>query len=399
MQATQRPENKSRTRKPSWPRILSRPLPSGNTQWRIDVQIDGVRVFESFTTQASAITRAWEIANDRKNTGKAGFQLPMNQRIEAADCYKLLTDYPDVKLREAVTYYCEHVLKFRNAPPVSELVKSMVAEAESAGRREDTIRDLRHRLERFARTFGKRQLAGISLAELKQWLDDPTTTARTRINYATKCSQLYGYAIRHGWADANLVERITRPTPEAGEPGIFSVEESAHLLEHADSVGLLPYVALGLFAGLRSAELQRLDWSAVKLSERAVIVGAGIAKKRSRRVVEISDTLASWLTVCSKSRGPVVNVPDFRKALNALAKAAAVDWPQNGLRHSFASYHLAAYNDTVRTAFLMGHSNPRIVHDHYKAIVQKSDAERFFALRPAADAASKIVAMPKAANA
>jgi hypothetical protein len=46
----------------------------------------------------------------------------------------------------------------------------------------------------------------------------------------------------------------------------------------------------------------------------------------------------------------------------------------------------------------MGHSNPRIVHDHYKALVQKSDAERFWALRPAADAAGKIVAMKAVAN-
>ena len=53
---------------------------------------------------------------------------------------------------------------------------------------------------------------------------------------------------------------------------------------------------------------------------------------------------------------------------------------------------------TVRTAFLMGHSNPRIVHDHYKALVTKADAERFFALRPAVDAAEKIVAMKAVAN-
>ena len=58
-QTESRTNQKSR-RKPSWPKILSRPLPSGNTQWRIDVVVDGNRVYESFKTEADAITRAWE---------------------------------------------------------------------------------------------------------------------------------------------------------------------------------------------------------------------------------------------------------------------------------------------------------------------------------------------------
>ena len=97
--------NQKSCRKPSWPKILSRPLPSGNTQWRIDVLVDGTRIYESFKSQADAITRAWELHNDRKQSGKAGFELPMTKRVEAADCYKLLAPYPDATLREAVEYY------------------------------------------------------------------------------------------------------------------------------------------------------------------------------------------------------------------------------------------------------------------------------------------------------
>ena len=51
--------NQKLRRKPSWPKILTRHLPSGNTQWRIDVVVDGARVYESFKTEADAISRAW----------------------------------------------------------------------------------------------------------------------------------------------------------------------------------------------------------------------------------------------------------------------------------------------------------------------------------------------------
>jgi integrase len=165
---------------------------------------------------------------------------------------------------------------------------------------------------------------------------------------------------------------------------------------------LLPYVAIGLFAGLRSAELLRLDWSAVKFTERSIIIGANVAKKRSRRVVEINDTLAGWLPGCAKTKGPVVELPDQRtlyKRLAELATAAGLQkWADNGLRHSCASYSLALTGDAVRVAYQLGNSAD-MIHRHYKALVTKADAERFWALRPAANAEGKIVAMKQAANA
>ncbi|MGO9610924.1 MAG: tyrosine-type recombinase/integrase, partial [Verrucomicrobiia bacterium] len=295
------------TTKKLWPPIHKVEYANGDARWQVRYQVNGKRVSEVFKTKAEAETASAQVRLRVENEGAAAFSLPADIRAEASKAVETLKPY-SATITEAVTYYVEHVLAYRNAPPVSELIKRMIAEAESAGRRGNTITDLRSRLERFARTFGNRQLAGISLAELKQWLDDPSLSARSRINYATKVSQLYNYAIVNEWAEVNQAERVKRPSTEDKPPGILTVEQSARLLEHADKFDLLPYVAIGLFAGLRSAELQRLDWSAVKLSERCIIVGAEVAKKRSRRVVEINETLAAWLTVCGKPRGPVVNL-------------------------------------------------------------------------------------------
>jgi hypothetical protein len=88
--------------------------------------------------------------------------LPAAVRVEAVNCGEMLNPY-NATITEAVTYYVEHVLAYRNAPSVSEVVKRVVAEAESAGRRETTVKDLRLRLEKFSRTFRYRQLAGVSV--------------------------------------------------------------------------------------------------------------------------------------------------------------------------------------------------------------------------------------------
>lgn len=206
---------------------------------------------------------------------------------------------------------------------------------------------------------------------------------RSRINYLTKLSQLYNFAVKNGWVDANLIERIDRPKAEDKEPGIFTVEQSANLLMHSSKHGLLHYITLGLFAGLRSAELLRLDANAVLMEERSIVVGASVAKKRSRRVVEMCDALHEWLTKYPLPQGQIVDGKEFRANLDNLKfDAGILAWPHNGLRHSFGSYHLAECGDAIKTAGQMGHRDSNIVHNHYKALVLKSEVEKFWNLKP-----------------
>jgi integrase len=315
--------------------------------------IDGKRIRERFKTLEAAQERAEQIRNSYREEGKAAFAIPANLRLEAHKCTELLAPH-GATLTEATQHYLKTVLAYRTAPTVAEIVKRMLADTRNAGRRERTISDQSYRLGRFAKTFGTRQLSSVSLEELKAWIDDPTLGARSRIHNATKISQLFNYANRQGWAAANLVERITRPSLEDKAVEVFTPTEASQLLAHADPLGLLPFVAIGLFAGLRTAEIQRLDWSAVRLSEKCILIGVEVAKRRSRRVVEINDTLAAWLALCAKPSGAVSGFREDQLAfrIRQLTKDAGLSkWRHNGLRHSFASYHLALHGDPTKTAF------------------------------------------------
>ena len=249
----------------------------------------------------------------------------------------------------------------------------------------------------FAKTFGQRRLSEVTLPELQSWINYPEWSPRSRIHYATKISQLFNYAVKHGWADVNLAGRVARPGAEDSEPGILAVKQSNALLQCAPEFGLLPYVALGLFGGLRATETRRLEWSAVKLGERAIIIGSEVAKKRMRRAVEINDTLAAWIAPYVRERGPVVEAVAFRDGFDAMrAKAGISPWPANALRHSFGSYHLASYGDAVRTAAQMG-NDANVVHRFYKALVTQAEAKHFWALRPEGEA-SNVVPIPSDAE-
>ena len=129
--------------------------------------------------------------------------------------------------------------------------------------------------------------------------------------------------------------------------GILTVDETERLLENAPAE-LVPYIAIGAFAGLRRAELERLDWKEVDLQSDLIEVTASKAKSARRRFVRIQPNLAKWLQPYVQAAGNVTP-PNYRELLDSAREAAGIhEWPQNALRHSFASYHLAKFKDTPR---------------------------------------------------
>lgn len=366
-----------------WPLIRKRAYPSGKVGYQVDLgEIEGVRQRMAFVTKEEADAYAAQARIKRENEGLSAFTMQQDLRVDAVKASKLLESH-GVSLVECAKHYVEHVAVYRNAPLLSEVVASLLKDATANGRRDRTIRDLRCRLTSFASDFPGCRLVDLTIEDVKEWAMDGEWKPRTRINYLTKISQVFNYGIRHGWAAENLADRIDRPSVEDSEPGIFTVEQAENLLTHANKFGLLPYIAIGLFAGLRSMEMLRLDWRAVNLSERAVVVSADVAKRRARRVVAMPDALLAWLELCDvKPQGPIVALPTFRKRLHELREAAGItNWPHNGLRHSFGSYHFADCGDASKTANLMGNSVD-MVHKHYKALVYKGAAQSYWAIRP-----------------
>ena len=63
-------------------------------------------------------------------------------------------------------------------------------------------------------------------------------------------------------------------------------------------------------------------------------------------------------------------------------------WKNNGLRHSFISYRLAAIQNTAQGALEAGNS-PQMIFRHYRELVRPVDAEKWFGLTLASIEAAK----------
>jgi integrase len=122
-------------------------------------------------------------------------------------------------------------------------------------------------------------------------------------------------------------------------------------------------------------------------------VTAKKAKSARRRFVRIQPSLWKWLQPYAQLSGNVTP-PNYRELLDDAREAAGIDeWPQNALRHSFASYHLANFNDAAALALELGHTNANLVFQHYRQIVRPKEAARYWQIKPLADAGAKIVRM------
>jgi integrase len=374
------------SKKRQWPPIYTVTHRSGQRSYQVDLgMVEGKRKRENFATKTAAETYAEQCRVARVNEGAAAFSLPMDIRLDAAKAMEILAPH-GVTIFETAKYYRKHVLAYKTAPTVKEIVERYIQDCERRNLRPRTIGDLRHRLNHFAADFGDSRLSDITLDELTEWVQDDEWEMRTRVNYLTKLSQLYGYALPRKWVDSNITEQISRPRVDDTKADIFSVEQAENLLTHAHKFGLLPYMALGLFAGLRSAEMGRLNGRDINFEDKNIRIGADVAKKRAQRNVDMQDALLAWLEPCKealKLGGPIVDANGFRKAKEQLLEVAQIEkWPSNGLRHSFASYHLVKFNSSDATAYQMGHRSTHIVHQHYKTLVPKAEAEKFWNLRP-----------------
>jgi Site-specific recombinase XerD len=93
--------------------------------------------------------------------------------------------------------------------------------------------------------------------------------------------------------------------------------------------------------------------------------------------------LREWLIPVRKHSGKVTP-NNFEKQLDAARVAAGItEWPDNGLRHSFASYNLAHFKDAAALALEMGHTDSGMIFNHYRELVRPKEAERYWNIGPA----------------
>jgi integrase len=345
-----------------------------------------------FKTRAEAEAERLRQLTTLERHGREAVGLPAHEMSEFIKAKKRLAAYGK-SITDAADFFIHHLEQIRRCnTTVAELAFEVLEAKRKDGRAPMYLADLRKRLARYCQDFGNRPIASITVEEIDNWLRDLPLSPKSRANYRANIGVMFSYATKRRIIDNNPVAHTAKPKLPDNPPEIFTVDELRALLDAATKKApeIIPMLTIGAFAGLRDAEIKRLDWSEIELARGYIEVKAAKAKSARRRIVPIQPNLAAWLRSYSEMKGRLVP-PNARNKLDAIRKEAGLArWPNNGLRHSFASYRLAAIHDAPRVASDLGHTSPQMLYNTYREVVRPEEAERYWKIEPVSETANVV---------
>ena len=344
---------------------------------------DGKKRRKFHKTYAEA--RAYLKAQTSHEIGSAEIHL---YRAEIIFCLQKITAAGST-LSEAVDFFLKHGAKKGN-PPFDSVVKEFLTDKRQVGRKAKYLIGLEDKWKRFSAHIGNGTLIGdISSEQIKDYvyvargkLGDTTKT-----DYLRGLSILFNYAIQKKYIGLNPTEDIARPQPQFHPPQVLSPDDFSTLLNRClvrKWYDRLTVFALVGFCGIRTEEACKLRWDNIDMENKKVLVPASVAKKARFRRNSIPPNAMKWLEVVHDKRvtGPIIG-ENAKRLLNVAVRFAHIGYTQNCLRHSFCSYSIESGVPIADVASSLGHTESLdVLHSHYRNIVEKKAATKWWAIVP-----------------
>lgn len=360
----------------------------------------GRRERRYFSTKAEARAFADEKQVELLNVGRKHGEITEAERQAVILARDMAEAYaakgvPDFSLEAALKHYAAHLDACRVSVPTLEAYDAFLTAKERERLSAPYLADIASRVQAFAKKHKKKLVAEITREDVAAYLNRLGLAPLTLSNHHRMISVFLTWCQKQGWTPGNVAEGWKAPRVKTEEPGLLTLPQVRALLDAA-APEIVPALAVSLFAGLRAAEVERLDWANVDFEHGAIMLAARNAKTNRRRVVPMPENLVAWLTPHRQPAGPVRPSPQIwrNRLRDARAAAGIKAWPHNACRHSCASYAYGLEEDPAKVAARLGHGVD-VLEKHYKGLVKPGEGKAFFAILPTE--ASNIIPMRRAA--
>ena len=345
----------------------------------------GSRSFKRvFSDRKKAVAEGERIVRNLASSDGERTTVSTDDLVYYRECAKKLRPY---SLHQAVDFFLKfHSVKTTKSS-IAEIADAHVAEINS--RKNDLSErypeSVKYETDVWKRWAGETAIQSMTAERIKELLGGSGFSKTTKRNLIRRFQAMENFAVKKGMLTRehrSLVEDISLPK-EHRAPEIFTPEELMRLFLVLDKREIA-YVATMAFGGPRRAEFERMTHEHLTFDEDQARIDSSIAKTKSRRTLDLEDNLKAWLALSElRKEGKLVTKKEVARISGDKARLGKVglSWKNNGLRHSFCSYHLARGKDAAKTSLLAGNS-PDMIFAHYNAVVSTKAAEEWFNISP-----------------
>ena len=365
-----------------------------DAKWVLNVwHPTGRRERRFFPTKEKAELEAKIKEIEVQNLGKRALGIDDRLRLEALDAKEKLEPF-GVSITQVVA---EYIRRRGSATVTVDQVAELFPESRARKNRSAKHLDsLRRIFNRFGEAFPTARLADITPDEIEGWLEGLGVGPVTFNSYRTLIHSLFGFAAQKKFCVENPVKSVDSMTVKLEEVGILTTTQLWNLIELSEA-DVRATIVLGAFAGIRPEEIVRLTWDEVRLERGHITITAAKSKTAQHRYVKILPCLEAWLRPLIDTGS--IQRDNFRRRYDETRRLAGfalrgnrrrrhdedeglMPWPHDALRHSFASYHLAKFQNAPALALEMGHQSNALIFTNYRRRVTEEEAKTYFDLVP-----------------
>ena len=392
---------------------------TGKTYYRVrTTDADGRVVQKTFSDEEKAEKYCKDLAKARERHGRAAAV-----GSDEIDALRIWREYVsgeqsagrDVPaLRDVIRSAIGKLKDGGGTPALRDLHDDFIQAKENEDVSRQHLAALKNRLKRFMSYFdGDVPSGSVTTQEVEKVMTSMKAgglAAQTVKGIRAAAHGMFQWALDRDLVTGNPVSRAKAPKVKIGEIGTITSSQLRGLLKTALKTRscAVPPLAVWAFCGVRRAELCRLRYDDIDVDRKELRVSASAAKTGVVRFVPMPDALLEWLEAAKGAgvapigklvpggfkKGPDgQKIPDNSEAksegqlnrwLREIRPLAGIDeWPNNALRHGFASHACALHEDFAKVAAWIGHArDPSLLVTRYRRAVAKDEGQKWFDVMP-----------------
>jgi integrase len=247
----------------------------------------------------------------------------------------------------------------------------------------DTMRHKKQKVNLFATAFDGKQLHEITPDDIDTWLDDLGFDNNNTVDSYRRVIHAF-YAHFRKQCPINPVSSVDSRSEEKDVITKLDVEDTQRLFAYAQQHApeVLGRLAFEAFAGVRFASAYRLEKADINFDDKGVLLPKHKLKTKRRHYIDgLPENIWPWLALTNDACW-ALSPAEYMHAKSQLFEKAKVPHPHNVMRHSFATYHVAAFKDAGKTAGILCHRNQKMLWDHYRGNATEAQGKAYFAIVP-----------------